>query len=108
MSQTNVSSVRVYCLDLPFVVDDGFSCGIQERGGSWLLSNVGFEAVWLLGSHMTLAVAHACQAGGKCLFVHDATVSSGPGPYYRGFTIALRHLTRLLWASDQPDTETSS
>jgi len=58
-----------------------------------MLSNLGFEAVWLLGSHITLAVAHAFQVGGD--FFLCATLPSGPGPsHYRGFTITLRHLTR--------------
>ena len=40
---------------------------------------------------------------------HGALAPGGPEPpYYRGFTITLRHTTfRFLWASDQPDAETS-
>jgi hypothetical protein len=37
-----------------------------------------------------------------CILFHGATAPSGPWPpHYRGFTIT------LLWASDQPDAETS-
>jgi hypothetical protein len=45
-------------------------------------------------------------------FFYGEAVSSGPGPpHYRGFTITLRHTPHsvgLLWASDQPDAETST
>ena len=34
-----------------------------------MLSNLGFEAVWLLGNHITLAVAHPFQVGGEWFFM---------------------------------------
>ena len=52
----------------------------------------------------------------KLIFFRGATAPSEPGPpHYRGFTITLsdththtRHSVGLLWASDQPDAETST
>lgn len=73
---------------------------MRDTGEGWeldislvMLSNLGFEAVWLLGSHITLAVAHAFQAGGD-FFFRDETVPSGPGPsHYQDFTMTPRHTT---------------
>jgi hypothetical protein len=93
MSQTSVFYVRVYCLYLPFAVGEGYSSGIQERGGSWTSRWLCYRILGsrlygcLPGSHITLAVAGTCYPGGGEFF-YGATVSSGPGPsLYRGTSL---------------------
>jgi hypothetical protein len=81
----------------------------QEKYYSWVryrcvtgkLLTVARDGEWCKISKLT-----------RIFFLQGARAPSGPGPpHYRGFTITLNdalHSVGLLWASDQPDTETST